>query len=162
MSNRSTDGTDRRAVLLGATAALCSLAGCGALRGLDAAAADEPGSVAIRNDDDRDHRVTVTVERVSDDPDDVPPPNSDRTPEGTTTTTYREDTFEVAAGETVNETEFVTDPGAYFVTVELETGARVTTWLGLYEDAAGGVAEEKLEVYVGRDGDVTAFSPTAE
>ena len=148
----------RRTLLAAGSVAL--LPGCGALRGLDAAAADEPGSIAIQNDDDRDHRVTVTVERVSDDADDVPPPNSDRTPEAGTT--YREATFEVPAGETARETGLVTDPGAYFVTVELETGASATTWLGLYEDTAGGVAAEKLEVYVGRDGEVTAFSPSAE
>jgi hypothetical protein len=149
----------RRAFLTVGSLAL--LPGCGALRGLDAAAADAPGSVAIRNDDDRDHRVTVTVERVSDDADDVPPPNSDRTPEAGGTR-YREVTFEVPAGETVRETEVVTETGAYFVTVELGTGARATTWLGLYEDVAGGVAEEKLEVYVGGDGDVTAVAPSAE
>ena len=149
----------RRALL--AAGSLAVLPGCGAFRGLDAAAADEPGSVAIQNDDDRDHRVTLTVERVSDDSDDVPPPNADRTP-GAGTTRYREATFEVPAGETVRETGLVTDPGAYFVTVELETGSSATTWLGLEADAAGGVAAEKLEVYVGRDGEVTAFSPSAE
>ncbi|MFC7228179.1 hypothetical protein N0B31_12270 [Salinirubellus salinus] len=150
----------RRRALLGA----CSLAvlpGCGVFRGLDAAAAAEPGSVAIQNDDDRDHRVTVTVEQVSDDAEDVPPPSADRTPAAGTTRS-REATFEVAGGGTVQETEFVTEPGAYFVTVELETGARATTWLGLSERAAGGVAGERLEVYVGGDGDVTAFSPSAE
>jgi hypothetical protein len=149
----------RRAFL--AAGSLALLPGCGALRGLDAAAADEPGSVAVQNDDDRTHRVTVTVERVSDDAGDVPPPNADRTPE-TETTRYREATFEVPAGETVRETGLVTDPGAYFVTVASATGARATTWLGLDEDTAGGVTGEKLEVYVGRDGEVTAFSPSAE
>lgn len=144
----------RRTLLAAGSVAL--LPGCGALRGLDAAAADEPGSVTIQNDDDRSHRVTVTVERVSDDADDVPPPAADRTPEAGATR-YRETTFEMPAGERVREPEFVTEAGAYFVTVELGTGVSTTTWLGLSGDGA-----EKLEVYVGGDGEVTVVAPSAE
>jgi hypothetical protein len=148
----------RRRSLL-AAGSLALLPGCGALRGLDAAAADGAGSVLVRNDDDRDHRVTVTVERASDDPDDVPPPNADRTPTGAAG--YRETRFDVPAGETVRETGFVTDPGAYVVTAELGTGARATTWLGL-AGADGGVTGARVEVYVGRDGGVTVATPAAE
>jgi hypothetical protein len=149
-----------RRTLLGACGSLAALGGCQTLRGLDAAAAGRAGAIVVRNDDDRLHRVTVTVERVSDDPDDVPPANSGRTP-GDDAVVGGERTFEVPAGETVRAPAFVTEPGAYFVTASVTGGAMANEWFGLSEGATGGVTGRRIEVYVGRDGGVTVATPAA-
>ena len=149
-----------RRTLLGACGSLATLGGCQALRGLDAAAAGGAGAVVLRNDDDRPHRVMVTVERVSDGPDDVPPANSGRTP-GDDAVLDGERTFEVPAGETVRAPAFVTEPGTYFVTASVTDGATASEWFGLSEGATGGVTGRRVEVYVGRDGGVAVATPAA-
>lgn len=123
---------------------------------------DEPGLIEIHNEDNRDHTVAVTVEKTSQDDDDV----RGRTTHGILTPTAtpiwrRERTFEVPKKSDFRETDFLAEPGAFFIRTELDSGATSATWLGLYE-SQGGVAEEKLVIHISEDGEITAFAATAE
>lgn len=123
---------------------------------------DEPGLIEISNEHDQDHTVTVTVEKTSEDDDDVRGRTTYDIMTPTSTPIWRrERTFDVPANSDFRETEFLTEPGAFFIEVELDSGATSATWLGLY-DSQGGVAEEKLVIDIDVDGQVIAFSATAE
>lgn len=123
---------------------------------------DEPGLIEIHNDHDQDHTVTVTVEKTSEDDDDARGRTTYDILTPTATPIWRrEHTFEVPANSDFRETEFFTEGGAFFIEVELDSGATSATWLELYENR-GGVAEEKLVIDIAEDGQLIAFAATAE
>lgn len=137
--------------------ALPGLAGCLTNTG------DHPGSLEISNDCGEAHTVTVTVQKVSEDNDRFTwNPQEDPPTPSTTPLWRRERTFEVPANSDIKETEFITEPGLFFVEVELDTGATASTWLGLSESAAGTVIEDKVEVHIMEDSRLNLYTAAAE
>lgn len=135
----------RRAILHVTGAALGSTAIAGCLFGV--ADSRDAGTLVIRNDHSEDHTVTVHVTKTSTDDDDVGP--HDRTPDPESTPIWeRDEQFTVQAGGTVHETDFVTEPGAYYVEARTEHGDTAHEWVGFYEAADGGVAEDAIYVTI--------------
>lgn len=147
--------TDRRQVLqsVGVICASSLVSGCsfGSEGGL------ESGWLEIVNEDSESHTVTVTVQKVSDDKDDVPSDPVDKTPESKPISS-RDHRFTVDADERRSREDFISEPGAYFVEARLDSGTTARGWIGLYQSAEGGVAEEYLEVAISGDEQMTVYA----
>lgn len=139
----------RRALLqaAGSTIGIGALAGC--LFG--AGSERDAGSLAITNDHSEAHAVTVTVTKTSEDQDDTRPRDETPAPE-TTPVWKREDRFQVESGERVTEQDFLTETGAFYLEARLENGTHDSVWVGLYNSAGDGVAEDAISVYIEDDG----------
>jgi len=118
----------------------------------------ESGDLEIDNGDTESHTVTVVVEKISTNSDDSYSNFITRTPESTPIWA-QESRFEVDASETVKRTDYITEPGAFFVQAQLETGASTQGWIGLYESASGGVAEQYLDITIKSDRSLTVVAP---
>lgn len=136
----------RTTTILGAPA----LAGC-----LSATADSDAGTLVLSNDDDASHTVTLEVTKTSDDSDDVR--GHDETPKATPIWD-REDAFSLDAGERKEESDYIAEPGAYFVKATLADGTEATEWLGLYEGADGEVAADTLYVTIREHGPVNVYT----
>ena len=132
-----------------------TLAGCTFGRSVQA------GTLVISNDQDREHVVSVTVSKTSDNDGDVPSRPQDAPAPTTAPLWERDYSFEVSAGRTTREPSLVNEPGAFFVDVSLETGETASTWLGLYPAGSDSqqVAEEHLFVSIYEDGRLTVSTP---
>lgn len=145
----------RRGVLHGIGAALVSTASSGCVFGI----ADSPdaGTLVVRNDHADAQTVIVHVTKTSTSDDDTRP--RDETPDPESTPIWeRDEQFTVDAGETTNVEGFVTEPGAYYVEARTESGASSHEWVGFYEAADGGVAEDAIYVTIDEAGDVTVYA----
>lgn len=117
-----------------------------------------PGSVVIDNDSPDTHTVSLSVTKVSNSSNDIRA--SDESPVSTIwRKTY---SYEVNGDERKVDSELLSEPGAYYVEVELENGENATTWLGLYPAGKKGekVAESPIQIDIYDDGTVTAYTPT--
>lgn len=146
-----------RRSLLGAVGAATSsvLAGCVFGRSVEA------GTLVISNDHDQRHLVTVTVRKISEDDGDIPPrPHDAPAPTGTPLW-ERKYSFEVPADGAVRESDLLTEPGAYYVEVSLDSGGTASTWLGLYAAGESGnqIAEAHILVSIADTGRVTVSTP---
>lgn len=138
----------RRILSLAGTLALVGTGGC------TGSSRPPPGGIEIRNDDDRAHSVTVAAAWISEDTDDAPvsEPDSVPTPKQTPKR-RRERRFDVPADDSVTDPQFLTEPGAHYVTVELDSGDAEATWIGLYRSAVeGDVGGETLIVSIQEGG----------
>lgn len=137
----------RRNVLrvTGGTFGLSGLSGC-----IIGGFSDPPGGgdLVIFNSDSKEHTVTVTVSKVSES-DDTRPKGETPNPEATPIW-KRSERFTIPADDDLEQREFVTEPGSFFVVAELATGDRDTYWWGLYQ-ASGGVAETALLLEIHND-----------
>lgn len=137
------------------TTACSTVAGCT----LDSSV--QAGTLVISNDHERDHVVSVTISKTSDDEGDVPPRPHDASAPTTAPLRERSYSFEVAGGATKEEPDIVTEPGAFYIDVSLETGAESSTWLGLYPAGSEGdqVAEAHIFVSIYDDGRLDVSTP---
>jgi hypothetical protein len=115
----------RRALLATSGTAMISLfAGCGWFS-LNSNAA-ESGALVVTNHQDTTHIVTVRAGLHGDRPD------SDSGGIETPTGTPREQVtarVEIAPGEKLTQTPFISDPGSYFVRAQTEAGLRGASWV---------------------------------
>jgi hypothetical protein len=115
------------------------------------------GSLVIRNEDQAKHSVSYALTKVSQTEDRAPGPFSTKTPSGTPLE-EREGRREISGGEEVVESDYISEPGTYFLTAELRSGDEDSGWVGLYEAANGGVAEEFFLIAISEDGDIDVTS----
>lgn len=145
----------RRGILhvTGSTLGSTALSGClfGIADGADA------GTLVIRNDHSEDHTVTVHVTKTSTSDDDIGGHNRTPDPESTPIWEQKEQ-FPVEAGKTVNEENFITETGAFYVEAQTENGESDSHWVGFYEAAGGGVAEDAIYVTIDEEGRVTVYA----
>ncbi len=134
---------------------LCGVAGC-------VGNAIDPGTLVITNNDDRPHTCTVTIIKTSDSDEDVPPrpheaPGPTRPPHW-----QRDFQFEIPAGADRTQSDFLTEPGAYYIKATTETGPSDTNWLGLYSAGSDGeqVAESFIAILIFEDASLTVSTPT--
>lgn len=118
----------------------------------------DSGDLEIENNDSDNHSVTVVTKKVSENSDDSYSDFVTRTPESTPIW-KRNNTFEIDSEETFRRNEYLSEPGAYFVRVKLETGTSAQGWIGLYESANGGVAEQYIAISIDKGGSLTVFAP---
>lgn len=147
VTSRSRRFVVRSVVSLG----VISLSGClfGIGRGPDA------GTLVITNGRTERHKIEIRVTKTSEDYEDTR--FHDQTPDPETTSIWeREATFSIGADGRVKETDFLTETGAFYIEVELETGEIGSGWLGLYDAARGGVAENALRVDIS-EGGITVY-----
>jgi hypothetical protein len=111
----------------------------------------------IRNEDQAKHSVSFALTKVSQTEDRAPGPFSTETPSGTPLE-EREGKREVSGGEEVIESDYISEPGTYFLAAKLQSGEGDSGWVGLYEAADSGVAEEFLLIVISEGGDVDVTS----
>lgn len=118
----------------------------------------QAGTLVIDNEHDQAHTVTVVVSKTSESDEDIPPGGATPT---TAPLWKRESTFEVPAGGRVRKSEFVTEPGAFYIEVRTEMGETAATWFGLYPAGPEGeqVAEGYIAVDIYEDGRLNVSTP---
>lgn len=147
---------DRRSVLAGAATAAGLSAGCVAL-----SPRVPGGALVITNESPTDHTLSFEVMKISEDYDDVPYGDKPR-PDGQPLDRWNR-TFEVAAGESVRENEFITEPGAYFIEISTAAGRTAGGWIGLYPAGPQGeqLAESHVAVLIEEDS-LSLSAPTLD
>ena len=104
------------------------------------------GGLVINNTDTNPHTFSFEVLKMSEDDDDLPHSQNRRERPNSQPLTRWEEDFDVAAGDSLREREFITEPGAYFVEVTTETGVSAGSWIGLY--AAGRDGQQLAESHI--------------
>lgn len=141
----------RRRFLHGTGATLGCTAVSGCLFGIASGA--DAGTLVIRNDDSEEHTVTISVTKTSEDDDDIG--RHDETPSSETEPIWeREERFTVGGDDEARHADFLTETGAFYLDARSETDARDDEWVGLYDAADGGVAEDAIFVDIDEDGRV--------
>ncbi len=126
------------------------MCGGGVVAGCVTSGDDGPvaGDLLIRNTDSEAHTVAVTAEKTSTDDDAVPPERTAAAP-AATPLRERSGEYRVTSDDRTVVSEFLREPGAFFVRVRIEGGDHTARgWIGLYEASGGGVAEEYLDVSI--------------
>lgn len=116
----------------------------------------DAGSLIIRNGDSVDHTVTITVTQVSNDDDNFEEFGQTPDPKHTPLWNHEEE-FTVAAGEETTQANFITEPGAYYIDIDLDNGEQGNDWIELV-NASGELAEDYIYVDINEDGSVDVFS----
>ena len=146
---------DRRRFLhtTGSALGVTVLSGC--LFGL---ASEHPaGTLVITNDHSEEHTVTFTVRKTSDDEDDIR--RHDQTPSSETSPIWeREEQFMIGAGKKEKQDEFISETGAFYLEALLENGERDSDWVGFYDAADGGIAEDVIFVDIEDDARVNLYA----
>ncbi len=121
------------------------------------------GGLVIRNNDTNSHTFSFEILQMSEDDDLPPSPNRPERPDSQPLNQW-EETFDVAAGDSRREREFITEPGAYFVDVTIETGVTASGWIGLYAAGPDGqqLAESHLAVTARDDGELSLSAVTLD
>lgn len=122
----------------------------------------QAGSLHIDNDHNQGHTVTVTVQKTSDDYGEAIGRNArdPQTPSATPIWT-RAWTFRVPPSSRVYEGILISEPGAFYIHVQLETGVTAALWLGLYPAGPDGdqIAEQYIAVDIYPDGRLSVSAP---
>lgn len=132
-----------------------STLGCTALSGCLFGLASNPpaGTLVTTNDHSEGHTVTVTVTKTSENDDEIR--RHDQTPSPETTPIWeREEEFIVGADKRTKQENFITETGAFYLEVQVDNGERDSDWVGFYDAAGGGIAEDAIFVDIEEDGRV--------
>ena len=118
----------RRLLSFGGSIGLLLVSGC-----FGADADPSPGSLVLRNNHDRTHTLTLEV-TVAGEP--------------------RTDAFTLEEDETQTQSEYLTEPGTYSVTVTADTGESQTVDIELEasERSSTGLTGDMLEIIVSEEG----------
>jgi hypothetical protein len=112
-----------------------------------------PGMLVIHNELDEQVAVTVEVERRNDDAqvtrDDPGTPVPEEDPLWSD-----EATFDVEAEGRLEKDGFVTEPGAYYVRVDVENRGTGAGWVGVSRSTEGGMSAGYIDIQLTSDGDV--------
>lgn len=140
--------------LLSLLGGLCTLTlGSGCLSG----AGQPGGSLYVDNRSSTDYTLTLTVEKISDETDADKGPAIVPTPEGPPMS-ERMVELSVSAYSETHRSQFLEEPGTFFVQVRTESGQTGRSWIGLYRTTDGGVGGEYVEItFYEDDGNMTVF-----
>lgn len=113
-----------------------------------------PGTLVVSNEQAESHTVTVTVEKTSDDDDDI---HGGQTPSPATTPIWEREVQVTVEGQAkVVQKDFITEPGAFFLEARVENLELERTWVGFYE-ADGGIAEDAIFLDIQENGQVIIY-----
>ena len=116
----------------------------------------DPGALVIDNNHSEEQTVTVAVTKTNEDESETR--RHDQTPLPETTPIWeRDEQFTIGAGETLRQESFLTETGAFYLEVRLENGEHASNWVGLYEAAGGGVAEDAIYIDIYEVSRVTIY-----
>lgn len=140
---------DRRGFLAAFALGTSALSGC-----LFASDGPPPGSLKIYNRVDSPLTLTIRVEKTSTDWNDAGRLDQTPAPESTPLQTW-EAQFTVDGGEDRQVDDFFTEPGAYYIEGDLQSGGRNTLWFELPGNSGGGLDEKYLIVNLLEEGRIT-------
>jgi hypothetical protein len=109
------------------------------------------GTLVLDNEQDRSWTVTVSVSKISNDDDDGPARAFSAPPPTTTPIWNQEYSYEVSADGRKTIGGFISEEGAYYIVVRLNTEVENSTWFSAYS-AAGGVGGGYVSVTIQEEG----------